>query len=274
MYLSSSYTRDLTDDLEALDTLTAATGVRCQVLPQTAFNIEYSVNSYSLDRDAWGWPRDWSTLFYISQGFAVATPPTYGSIEGMVFEDQNVNGKWDGGEPVLDEVSVRLGERRTTTTNERGRFFFSRVVPGAQTLQVDVGGLDPEWMAQEPQASVQVRRSRATRLQLPVIQGGRVRGAVFIDEDADGLFDPAEEPLEGVAVILLPREQFRRTDADGAFEFDPVAPDTYTLIVHTPDIPNGYELDSDPAVSVQVKPGQTRDDIEFAVRRLAVETQF
>lgn len=50
-----------------------------------------------------------------------------------------------------------------------------------------------------------------------VLGGGRIEGGVFLDDDADGRWDPDEQGLEGVAVEAFGR--VRTTDAEGRFAF-------------------------------------------------------
>ncbi|MCB9688694.1 MAG: Ig-like domain-containing protein [Alphaproteobacteria bacterium] len=52
--------------------------------------------------------------------------------------------------------------------------------------------------------------------------GGRVRGVVFLDQDANGVFDPTDEPVSGVPVSVYGRT--RTTGDDGEVAFRRVAP--------------------------------------------------
>ncbi|TVS18522.1 MAG: hypothetical protein EA424_10735 [Planctomycetaceae bacterium] len=65
-------------------------------------------------------------------------PPS--TLSGMVFADQNQNGRWDAGEPTLAGVTMHLidagGVRiATTTTDASGRYRFEHLPPGTYRVQ-------------------------------------------------------------------------------------------------------------------------------------------
>lgn len=79
-----------------------------------------------------------------------------------------------------------------------------------------------------------------------VATAGEVRGTVFLDDDADGVFDEAESGASGIDVVLIGTATSRRpvpTDDQGEFVFEDVAPGSYRIdvtvgsdrIVTTPD---------------------------------------
>jgi len=113
---------------------------------------------------------------------------------------------------------------------------------------------------------VEVRKRATTTVAFPIVKTASISGRVFVDENNDLVFQETEEPLEGVAVILMPGEQFRRTDANGLFSFDQLPPGRYTLRVYREDLPQGYEIVSGESVDVAVERGQGMSGVNFTVR--------
>jgi len=274
-YATGSYVRDLTDGSEHRNTLATALGLRANTVADTTLGLEYKIGPYDLDTERGRWPRNWSVLFLVTKRFGISSPPNFGSIEGVVFQDLNGNSVLDAGEAGAEEVVVSLADgQRKTLTDAQGRFAFARVAPGSQAIHLDISNLDPTWTIPEPRRTVAVRGHRAARLAFPLVKGGAIQGRVFIDNNNDAVCQETEEPLESVAVILLPGEDFRRTDTDGLFQFDYLVPGAYTVKIYRDDIPGGYEPASPETVAVTVMPGQVTEPVTFAVRLVSPVQKF
>ena len=275
VYLNSTYTREHPNTgAETTNLLAGSTGLRWQLLPQTAVNVEYAVNRYDLDTERWAWPRSWSILTFLSQTIGFSSAPSFGAIEGRVFQDQNANGVHDPDDPWVEDAVIRLEDRRQATTDPQGGFLLSYVAPGTQTVTLDLSSLDPDWTLAQSKQDVVVKRRRTAIVAFPLIQSASVAGRIFIDQNHDGLFQDTEEPLEGVGVLLLPGEQFRQTNADGVFRFDYLLPGSYAAQVVVDELPAGYALTTPPVISLDVKPGEHVQDIPFAVELLGSVKQF
>ncbi len=266
LFVNGAYLRDATHGLAAVNTVSGSTGVRCRVADFTEARVEYNVNNYNLRTERDRWPRSWSVLFYVSQAFDLVTAPTYGTVDGWVFDDRNANGVRDPGEPPVADAVLSLPHHAAVTTDAAGHFQFQRVTPGPQSVSLDAGSLDPAWALAVPQQVVEVRKRATTTVAFPIVKTASISGRVFVDENNDLVFQETEEPLEGVAVILMPGEQFRRTDANGLFSFDQLPPGRYALRVYREDLPQGYEIVSGESVDVAVERGQGMSDVNFTVR--------
>lgn len=89
-----------------------------------------------------------------------------GSIAGTVFHDDNRNGVQDLGEPGLEGLPVGLidsdGKKKGTKTGSRGRYAFSRLVPGVYTV---VGPEIDGWISTTPRrVEVTVRPDRTVEV--------------------------------------------------------------------------------------------------------------
>ena len=117
-----------------------------------------------------------------------------------------------------------------------------------------------------PAQTVEVGRNRHATVYFPLVASSSIEGRVFIDGNQDGFFQETEEPLEQIAVILNPGEQFRRTNADGAFRFEQLLSGPYTVTMHREDLPKGYEPASEEHVALQLAPGQHASGVNFATK--------
>ena len=274
-YLNSSYGRDLADNAEHADTLSGALGLRYEVDSSTTVGAEYAIDSYDLDRERGRFPRAWSILFLFTKEFGFTTAPNFGTIEGAVFQDLDADGLADPGEPRVPDAAIRLKDGRQTLTDAQGRFVFLRRVPGTEELRLDLSNVDPSWASPQARRFVIVKKRRVTRADFPLVQAASIAGGVFIDENGDGIFQDAEEPLEGVAIVLLPAGDSRTTDADGAFRFAHLLPGTYTLQLYLEDLPKGYRPSAGrERAEVTVEAGEAKERVEFAVRLVTEPTQF
>jgi len=265
-YFNANYGRDKTNSFRASNIVSASTGFNYRIFLDTLLNCEYSVGSYNLDTEKHRWPRNWSIMGRISQSFDFATAPKYGTIEGYVFNDLNGNSRIDRGEPGLEDIRLYLEDGREAFTDKAGRFKFAYVAPERQKVSLDLGSLPASWAIRELVREVTVRPHRKTYLDFPVIRASSIEGKVFIDENSDSVYQQNEEPLENIAVIITPQEQFRRTDQEGDFKFDNLLPGKYKVRINSKDIPLGYELVSVQEIQVDLAADKKLQGINFILR--------
>jgi hypothetical protein len=117
----------------------------------------------------------WVTLRYDFQAGSAAVPIGLGgragagggSIEGVVYLDDNHNGRLDALEVRQANVSVMLDGRYTTRTDAQGRFEFPFVAPGPHAVQVVAETLPLPWMPARPEPlRVEVEPREVTRVEI------------------------------------------------------------------------------------------------------------
>lgn len=98
-----------------------------------------------------------------------------GSIEGVVYLDDNANGRLDAAEQRAANVSVTLDGRYTTRTDAQGRFEFPFVAPGAHRIAVAADTLPLPWlMAGADALRVEVAPRESTRLEIGATREGNL----------------------------------------------------------------------------------------------------
>jgi hypothetical protein len=158
-----------------------------------------------------------------------------GVLNGRVFLDRNRDGIRQASEPGVPGVRVMvIGTRLGLNTSGEGYFTIQNIKQGLYAVTVSrrslpLGYLVPE----EAQPRVTVGSGRRTDVDIPLILSGQVRGAVFVDENANGAVDPGERRLEGKWISLIPEaegeKQVIHSASFGQYGFENVAPGTYEL---------------------------------------------
>ncbi|MBW3658219.1 MAG: DUF11 domain-containing protein [Actinobacteria bacterium] len=182
-------------------------------------------------------------------GFDAGTSAT-----ARVWNDLNGDGTRDAGEPDLPGVPAVISLAGTSyswtvVTDGDGRAVFADLVPGDYSLDLgDLGGIGTPDRTANPTVvgftltDGQVRAEDLFGVEAPVSLAGRVVNDLDADRSGDG--DPG---LAGAAVRLLDRDGAQVgpdvvVDANGAWTFGQLAPDTWTVAVVPETVPTGAEL--------------------------------
>ncbi len=91
-----------------------------------------------------------------------------------------------------------------------------------------------------------------------------LQGTVYIDRDRDGLFSPADTPLEGIEIRISTGER-GVTDHTGSYSFLNLLPGDYAVGVNKATLPEKYKLSYPYPVPVYLNDGLT-DTIDFSLR--------
>ncbi len=183
-------------------------------------------------------------------------------ITGVAFVDQNDNGRWDPGEPVLAGLRLRIGSQ-AIATDSSGRFTVWDLVPfTTTTVEVDTLSIA------NPLIVPQIVTRRLTLLpnsfrDVPVafVQGGEVSGTVVF---------PDGRGVPTVDVELRDRETgavtHTTTFSDGTFYTYGVRPGRYTATL-APAVLDRLELDA-VAASFEIPRTGTHKSVEGVTVRL------
>jgi hypothetical protein len=190
-----------------------------------------------------------------------------GIMTGRVFLDRNRDGIRQEDEPGIPGVLVRVvGTRMGLNTSGDGFFTIQNVRQGLYSVTVSKRSLPLGYMVPESaQPRVTVGSGRRTSVDIPIILSGQVRGAIFVDENANGVTDPGEKRLEGQWVQLIPEDggepKVIQSASFGQYGFENVNPGRYKLEVTVSGMPvvQMVEIsDQDPFI---VKPVPVPPDI-------------
>ena len=220
-----------------------------------------SVQSVTLTRDP-------STGVLSKKGnlnFALALAPCTSSIGDYVWNDLNVNGVQDAGEPPMAGVTVNLRDLAgtvigTTTTDANGLYNF--VVPCSQTYVVET--VTPAGFAPSPslQGGDPTTDSNGSPTQVTIgadehrrdvdfgfyaLCQGEIGDFVWHDLNRNGVQDPGEPGLLGVQLLLQGTDvngnavsRSATTNASGLYLFSGVCPGTYQVSYVAATVPAGF----------------------------------
>ena len=193
--------------------------------------------------------------YRVSDPTATPTPtptptPTGGRIYGVAFEDANGNGRQDGDEPGVPDITIRL-ETTTgqlvaeTLTNPEGAYYFNSLTPQTYHLLIVVpdgwtATTSTEYYLNPGNDAVERNFGLQAPPPTPTPQPtGQLNAYVWNDLDKDGRPDAGEPPLAGATITIYDgtgqNEVDRKlTGGDGYARFALPAPDDYVVIMTPP----------------------------------------
>ena len=192
--------------------------------------------------------RDSRSLSVGLRGSLVFNPPRKhnlplegrGVLKGQVYFDRNRDGARQDDEPGIP--GVRVGVRNTRLglqVDSNGYYTIQNMTTGLFALRVDRRSLPLGMLVREDAAlRATIGEGRITRLDIPVIASGQIRGSVFIDRDGDGAPGPGDTRLEGAWLTLAALDDGQGEPAEqaaasfGQYAFDGLSPGRYRLTVH------------------------------------------
>jgi uncharacterized repeat protein (TIGR01451 family) len=136
-------------------------------------------------------------------------------LNGLVFEDKNVNGIKDVGEPGIPNILIKDTRGRLFRSDADGRFI---VLAGAsyEGVQIELKSLPYNYLLNAKPTQL-VNRNFAGDIYFSLIPTKTVSGFVFIDENGSGVYDNGEKRPMGVLLQAKDKEVF--TGQDGEFIF-------------------------------------------------------
>lgn len=208
-------------------------------------------------------------VYLQSHGMLPISVP-WGSLQGRIFYDRNLNGRYDQGEQGISGIEILVDGQKTTITDKNGLFSFARLKAGAHQISIEPKtqhmSLDTKEVVIEPNI--------LSRLELPILPPLDLKGLIFID-NTQTLLSPKRRVLPGVSLILYDEETNEKiaeaiSEDDGAFFFRGIFPGRYRLEAQAETLPADCEKPA--PLMVQVAPGA--QTISFPLSAVEKEIEF
>jgi hypothetical protein len=194
--------------------------------------------------------------------------PEPGKVSGLVYCDANLNGSYNDGEPLIENVKVNLlcagpdGLLDTAddvllsqVTGPNGAYEFATVAPGDCRVAIDLTTIpankQPGACATSSDFVLLAGQTISDKNFCLITQPGTITGIAFVDANDDGVRQTSETLLAGIRVILTnsgpdmtlgtadDTTSSQTTDGNGQYLFGPIGPGPYIVAVDTTSIPAG-----------------------------------
>ena len=158
-------------------------------------------------------------------------------VAGVVFRDDNGNGRQDSGEPGIPGLTIELGPWKAVT-DRQGIYIFRGIVPGQYTLRVLPADIPIQYSLAGGPWLVTVEDQTRLWHEVPLKFWGTVSGYVYSDQNNNGIFDEADQPLPGIQVLIDGEPSGIYTDAYGFYYLEGLAIGPYVLTLDKETLPD------------------------------------
>src|SRR6185503_17479678 len=133
----------------------------------------------------------------------VADLGSYGSVSGRVYQDINLNGRFDPGvDQPQANARVRVDGSRYAVSDATGNFRIESVLQGEHAVYLDLLSVRADLtLLDGTQQQITLDSSRDVVVDFRVVRTGRVSGVVWLDANENGRVDAGESLLADVRVV-------------------------------------------------------------------------
>lgn len=168
----------------------------------------------------------------------IAELNSYGSVYGRVYQDVNLNGRFD---PGIDQpqanAKVRVDGSRYVVSDMNGNFRIDSVGRGEHSVYLDLLSVRADLtLLDNTQQLVTMDSSHDAIVNFRVVRTGRITGIVWLDLNENGRLDDSEQPLADVRVVTGSGRD-TLTDANGHFMIGDLPPGEHILLLDEKTIP-------------------------------------
>ncbi|QIZ77483.1 MSCRAMM family protein [Ferrimonas lipolytica] len=254
---------------------------------QTAFTWQQNswyLNSYF----RWDSVQEWSLglLARISVGYDNKTDSVLltkqslansGTVLVRVFEDSNLNGKYDEDELLVKNAKVKAPQsRRQGYTNDSGiATLTSMPLLRATDVVLDRDSLEDGFLIPtQPGVAVAPKRGQMVVLEIPLVEAAEIDGTIYLQKDPD----KGDEPAAYAGLMLKDKQgqtvATTQAEYDGYYLFTDIIPGDYQVVVD-PEYAQRQKLRTvEPATAALHQPGTVLAGLDMTLERKQTLTGY
>jgi len=163
---------------------------------------------------------------------------SYASVYGRVYQDVNLNGRFDPGvdQPQVN-ARVRVDGNRYVVSDADGIFRVDSVARGDHSVYLDLLSVRADMtLLDNTQQQITIESSRDVLVDFRVVRTGRISGLVWFDANENGRLDDGEQPLADVRVVTGSGRDTLTND-QGYFIIGDLPPGEHILLLDEKTIP-------------------------------------
>jgi hypothetical protein len=163
---------------------------------------------------------------------------SYGSVYGRVYQDVNLNGRFDPGtDQPQANVRIRVDGSRYVVSDASGNFRVDSVARGEHTVYLDLLSVRADLtLLDNVQQLIAMDSSHDLIVNFRVVRTGRITGLVWLDLNENGRLDNGENPLADVRVVTGSGRD-TLTDGNGYFIIGDLPPGEHILLLDEKTMP-------------------------------------
>ena len=162
----------------------------------------------------------------------IAELNSYGAVSGRVYQDVNLNGRFDPGvDQPQANARVRVDGSRYAVSDAAGLFHIDNVMRGDHSVYLDLLSVRADLtLLDGTQQQILLDSSRDVVVDFRVVRTGRISGVVWLDSNENGKLDESERPLADVRVVTGSGRD-TLTDENGHFLSGHLPPGEHILLL-------------------------------------------
>jgi hypothetical protein len=163
---------------------------------------------------------------------------SYGSFSGRVYQDTNLNGKFDAEiDKPQANVKVRVDGNRYIESDANGLFKIDGVKVGQHQIYLDLLSVRADLtLLDGAQQQATLAAGRDSVVDFRLVRTGRITGVVWLDANENGKFDAGEETFSDVRVATASGRD-TLTGSDGVFVIGDLPPGDHPIFVDEKTLP-------------------------------------
>jgi hypothetical protein len=195
----------------------------------------------------------------------VAEINSYGAFYGRVYQDMNLNGRFDPGQDVPQaNVKIRVDGSRYVVSDESGRYRIDNVHAGEHNIYLDLLTVRADLtLLDGAQQSATLLEGRDSIVDFRLVRTGRITGTVWLDLNGNGQLDKDEQPLADVRIVAGSGRD-TLTDENGVFVIGDLPPGEHAILIDEKTLPE-KTVSALGTLSVKVLAGSETGRVNFPI---------